>query len=281
MTYALTFMTASIVTYRTPPEELRECLASLSSTEVERIYVVDNSSLPELAEVCREDSRVIYIPNKNTGYGSGHNMAIKMAMESGSAFHLVLNSDVEFVPSVIDNILAYMRQNPEVGIVQPRITYPSGRPQYTCRLLPTPANVFFRRFLPPVGRLLDKRYLISDYDGSYPLSVPSLQGSFLLMRMQALRDCGLFDERYFMYCEDIDLTRRIHTRYRTVYFPQESIRHVHRAASYHSLKMLFIHMVNMTRYFNKWGWFSDPERGQVNAAVMREVKSHIAADHPE
>lgn len=89
-------MTVSIVTYKTPPEELRECLRSLSSTEVERIYVVDNSSLPALAAVCAEDPRTEYIANSNTGYGSGHNMAIRRAMEAGSEFHLVLNSDVEF-----------------------------------------------------------------------------------------------------------------------------------------------------------------------------------------
>lgn len=266
-------MTASIVTYKTPPEELKQCLASLMSPEVKKIYVVDNSSRPELKEVCDADPRTVYIPNKNTGYGSGHNMAIRRAMAEGSEFHLVLNSDVEFEPSVIDNLLGYMRGNPDVGLVQPRITYPSGRPQYTCRLLPTPANVFFRRFLPPVGRLLDKRYLISEYDQKSPLSVPSLQGSFLLLRTKALKECGMFDERYFMYCEDIDLTRRIHTRYRTVFYPGESIRHVHRAASYHSLKMLGIHMVNMIRYFNKWGWFFDPERHRLNEGVMQAVKS--------
>lgn len=266
-------MTVSIVTYNTPPEELRTCLGSLLSPEVEKIYVVDNSSRAELERVCSEDDRVVYIPNKNTGYGSGHNMAIKRAMKEKSEFHLVLNSDVEFEPSVIDNLIAYLRANPDVGLVQPRITYPSGKPQYTCRLLPTPANVFFRRFLPPVGRLLDKRYLIQEYDRSYPISVPSLQGSFLLLRTRALEDCGLFDERYFMYCEDIDLTRRIHTMYRTVYYPGESIRHVHRAASYHSIKMLGIHMVNMVRYFNKWGWLFDADRHKVNEAVLRSVRN--------
>lgn len=267
-------MTASIVTYKTPPDELRECLKSLQSPEVGTIYVVDNSSRPELEEVCREDARVIYIPNKNTGYGSGHNMAIRRAMDEGSEFHLVLNSDVEFIPSVIDRLIAYMRENPDVGVLQPRITYPSGKPQYTCRLLPTPANVFFRRFLPPVGHILDRRYLIRDYDHTYPISVPSLQGSFLLLRSEALKECGMFDERYFMYCEDIDLTRRIHMRYRTVYYPGESIRHVHRAASYHSMKMLGIHIVNMIRYFNKWGWLFDSERGRMNKAVLRKAREH-------
>ncbi len=265
-------MTASIVTYNTPPDELRECLRSLRSAEVEKIYVVDNSSRPELAAVCRADDRVVYIPNENTGYGSGHNMAMRRALKEGSEFHLVLNSDVEFDPEVIDRLISFMRENADVGLVQPRITYPSGKPQYTCRLLPTPANVFFRRFLPPVGHLLDRRYLIRDYDHSYPISVPSLQGSFLLFRMSALKDVGMFDERYFMYCEDIDLTRRVHAHYRTVYYPSVSIRHVHRAASYHSIKMLGIHIVNMIRYFNKWGWFFDPERGRMNEAVVSRAR---------
>ncbi len=271
-------MTVSIVTYKTPPEELRECLCSLSSPEVKRIYVVDNSSLPALAEICKEDKRVEYIPNRNTGYGSGHNMAIHRAMRLGSEFHLVLNSDVEFEPGVIDRLIDYMRKNQDVGLIQPRITYPSGKMQYTCRLLPTPANVFFRRFLPPVGRILDKRYLIQDYDQRQPISVPSLQGSFMLLRTKALEECGMFDERYFMYCEDIDLTRRIHKRYRTIYYPGESIRHVHRAASYHSLKMLCIHIVNMIRYFNKWGWFYDPERHDINERAIAAARKTAAED---
>lgn len=74
-----------------------------------------------------------------------------------------------------------------------------------------------------------------------------------------------------MYPEDIDLTRRIHAVAKTLYWPGATVVHAHRAASYRSMRMAWIHAVNMARYFNKWGWFRDPERRVVNAATMREI----------
>ena len=92
----------------------------------------------------------------------------------------------------------------------------------------------------------------------------------MLLRTQAVQQARLFDERFFMYPEDMDLTRRIHRDYLTVFFPHATIIHNHEKASYKSLKMLWIHIVNMCRYFNKWGWFCDKERTLFNQTVMNE-----------
>ena len=87
------------------------------------------------------------------------------------------------------------------------------------------------------------------------------------MSKVVLREVGLFDERFFMYPEDIDLTRRIHRHYLTACWSGATIIHRHRAASYHSRRMLRIHIVNMIRYFNKWGWIYDPERRDFNRTI--------------
>ena len=58
---------------------------------------------------------------------------------------------------------------------------------------------------------------------------------------------------YFMYPEDIDLTRRIHEHYRTVMYPAVEITHNHAQGSYHSSRLLWIHITNMIKYFIKWG----------------------------
>ena len=92
----------------------------------------------------------------------------------------------------------------------------------------------------------------------------------MLLRTQALQKVRLFDERFFMYPEDIDLTRRIHRDFLTVYYPHVTIIHNHEKASYKSLRMLWIHTINMCRYFNKWGWFSDKERDLFNATAIKE-----------
>jgi len=80
----------------------------------------------------------------------------------------------------------------------------------------------------------------------------------------------MFDERFFMYPEDIDLTRRIHRKYRTVFYPEVSVVHQHAQGSYSNVKLLFIHIRNMVRYFNKWGWFFDKERREINNEILKQ-----------
>ena len=93
----------------------------------------------------------------------------------------------------------------------------------------------------------------------------------MFLRVSALRKVGLFDERFFMYGEDLDLSRRMHRQYKTIYYPDAAVVHAHRAESYHSGKMLWVHIENIAIYFNKWGWFFDPERRKVNKKVRREI----------
>jgi GT2 family glycosyltransferase len=113
----------------------------------------------------------------------------------------------------------------------------------------------------------NKRYELRDLDLSRPVNAPYLSGCFMMLRTQAVVEAGLFDERFFMYPEDIDLTRRIHRNYLTLYHPQWTITHAHARSSYKNKHMLRIHIQNMCRYFNKWGWFSDPERQTFNRSL--------------
>ena len=80
----------------------------------------------------------------------------------------------------------------------------------------------------------------------------------------------MFDPRFFMYPEDIDLTRRMHRLGHTVYWPHATIVHAHRAESKRSARMRRIHIVNMMRYFRKWGFFFDSERRHVNRRLMKD-----------
>lgn len=265
-------ITISIVTYNTDTEELKNCFASLSSHQVKKIYVIDNSRQNYLFEFCKSIQNVEYIPNENIGYGAAHNIAIKKATSEGSDYHLVLNSDVYFEPIVLDNIVDYMDKREDVAMVQPNIIYPDGRLQYTCRLLPTPANLIFRRFLPrKLVEGMNYRYLLKMFDHKTELNVPYHQGSFLFFRTSCFKKVGLFDERFFMYPEDIDITRRMHKYYRTMFWPDVTVVHAHRAASYKSKKMLKIHMWNMIKYFTKWGWIFDKERRDWNKQLLDEL----------
>ncbi|MCI9284949.1 MAG: glycosyltransferase family 2 protein [Muribaculaceae bacterium] len=262
--------TVSIVTYHPPEGELNHCLDCLVAAKVDRIYVIDNGRDEATRSVAAGYPDVIYVPSDNVGYGAGHNLALRMVMadEQPPRYHLVMNSDVSFKADIMGRIVAYMDSHPDIGALQPLILSPDGTPQYTCRMLPSPTDVFMRRFLPKSWfRGRRDRYLLKHLDLSRAWNIPYHQGSFMFMRLDALRKAGLFDERFFMYPEDMDLTRRIHALSPTVYWPGVSVVHDHRAASYVSLRMLWIHVVNMIRYFNKWGWIFDRGRREYNKSI--------------
>jgi GT2 family glycosyltransferase len=200
-----------------------------------------------------------YIFNKaNLGYGRAHNIALEKSLKTEAKYHLVLNSDIEFTPDTISQLVQFMDTHPDVGHVMPLVRYPDGNIQYLAKQLPTPFDLFARRFLP---RAWTKRrnaqfenhwfYQQPDYKTQL-LDVPYLSGCFMFLRADALRKVGLFDPRFFMYPEDIDLTRRIHTHYRTVMYPAVEITHNHAQGSYHSPRLLWIHITNMLKYFWKW-----------------------------
>lgn len=100
------------------------------------------------------------------------------------------------------------------------------------------------------------------------MDVPFLSGCFMFLRMDALREVGLFDERIFLYTEDTDLTRRIHQRYRTIFFPEVTIYHHNQRASYKNFIILLYHVFSAIKYFNKWGWFNDNEREYINQRIL-------------
>lgn len=95
----------------------------------------------------------------------------------------------------------------------------------------------------------------------------------MLMRCDTLRRVGLFDERFFLYFEDVDLSRRIGRVARTVFFPGVQVEHGYAAGSYRNARLLWHHIVSAVRYFNKWGWLDDPERARVNEHALRALTS--------
>lgn len=265
-------LNVSIVLYRPDWEQVSALThALLQSQRVNRVYWIDNS--PQAAEqLPLQSERIQYQHNPtNLGYGAAHNIAIRESIYDNIPFHLVINPDIILDAKELDRMLDFVSQNPLVGSLMPKVTYPNGQLQYLCKLLPTPLDVFGRRFLPSswiAQRNHQYEMRASGYDKI--MNIPYLSGCFMLLRTEAIRQARLFDERFFMYPEDMDLTRRIHRNYLTVYFPHATIIHNHEKASYKSLKMLWIHMVNMCRYFNKWGWFRDKERQLFNDTAICE-----------
>lgn len=263
---------ASIVTYKTHPDELSSVLRCAVESTVEKIYIVDNSPSEELRSFADFSPQIDYIGGHgNIGYGAAHNIAIRKAISDGAEYHIVLNPDIEFQPDDIQRMTDYMDSHSEVGWVMPRVIYPDGEMQYLCKLLPAPMDLIGRRFLGflPSTRKRDQRFemRVSGYDRE--MDPPFCSGCFMFLRTDTLRDVGLFDDRIFMYGEDLDLSRRIYTseRWTTRFWPEVTIVHAHNKESYRSRKLLWIHMKSIVYYFNKYGWLFDNERKKVNAAV--------------
>jgi GT2 family glycosyltransferase len=101
-------------------------------------------------------------------------------------------------------------------------------------------------------------------DQSYeqPMEVPFLPGCFMFFRTSVLRPLDGFDERYFLYVEDLDLSRRAATLARNLYLPDVEITHEAQRGAYKSLRLLRYFAVSVVRYFNKWGWLEQPWFGR-------------------
>ena len=243
----------------------------LHVTNLRKLFLIDNSE-----EKCKniplksEKVRYMHMP-KNLGYGRAHNIALRDSAYHRVDFHLVMNSDIHVKAEDIDSMHDWMLANPLVGQLMPKVVNPDGTQQYLAKRLPSPLDVFGRRFLPTsLIKRRNARYELRDLDLSRPINAPYLSGCFMMLRTKAVVEAGLFDERYFMYPEDVDLTRTIHRNYLTLYQPQWRIVHAHKKASYKDKHMLWVHIQNMCRYFNKWGWFVDRERRLFNALLTSD-----------
>jgi GT2 family glycosyltransferase len=266
-------ITASIVIYKNSLVFLQQAVDSfLNSTPDSILYLIDNSPTNAYSKHFQHP-RIIYIfNNKNIGFGAGHNVALKEILnDTKSSFHVVLNPDVFFENDVIKKLSTCMQRDPAIGLIMPKVLYPDGRLQPLCRLLPSPLTLFCRRFLhfyPSWSNRLNHWYEMhfSGYDKM--MDVPFLSGCFMFLRLDTLREVGLFDERIFLYTEDTDLTRRIHQKYRTIFFPEAVVYHYHERGSYKSAAELMHHVSSAITYFNKWGWFTDSERKFINEQAM-------------
>ena len=237
---------------------IRRAVKSLfaSSLKVE-LVIVDNSQTQALKSSLTDLPLKYHFSEGNSGYGRGHNKALEIC--SKSRYHVVINPDIIIAPSTIESLSAFLDENPDVGMACPKILNSDGTIQHLNKRYPTVFDLFLRRFLPKFlvslfRKRLD-RYEMKDkgYDSLY--DVEAMSGAFMFCRTDVLRNLEGFDPRYFMYFEDFDLGRKFQELgFRTVYFPYASVTHLWERAAHKKLKITFVFIVNMFRYFNKWGW---------------------------
>ncbi|MGI5888767.1 MAG: glycosyltransferase family 2 protein [Oscillospiraceae bacterium] len=253
-----------IVNYRTY-DKCRETIADVIkyTRGVDfTLYVVDNASgTGELAELKREFPSIRDVQSPwNGGFGAGNNLVID---ELDSKYHVFINPDIGLDSDVITELAEYMEENPDVGIVTPKILNPDGTVQVLGKRNPTVLSLVGRRILKNKLKPEVEHYEMLDEDLSVPQDIQFATGCFTMIRTQVFRKIGGFDsDRFFMYYEDMDITRRTieEAGMRAVYYPYAHVTHKWERASAHSAKYFMILVDGMFRYFNKWGWqFRYPE----------------------
>ncbi len=265
-------ITASLVLYHSPDKQVKRILNCIQDSIIDKVFVIDNSSCKNSEILCSSFSKAEYQTHENTGYGDSHNIGMRKAMELKSDYHLVVNPDIYFDKNLVTTLCRYMDENQDVAQIMPKIINPMGELQNLCKLITSPFNLLLKRFFTKkIKEKMSYKFQLKFTDYNHIMNVPYLSGCFMFFRTKAFEIVGVFDERFFMYPEDIDITRRMHEKYKTIYYPFVSVVHDHAAESYHSKKMLKIHILNMIKYFNKWGWFFDKKRRVINRQILYEL----------
>jgi len=269
-------LTISLVVYNTNEEILMPLINSINQIKIPvKLIVIDNSDRPNLQLFFEKTDAHYVFNNHNLGYGKAHNKAIEIG-KSLAPFHLIVNPDVVINLDCVENGINFLIQHLNVGLLMPKVLYPNGQIQHLCKLLPTPFNLIFRRFIPKsVSNSFKKslnEYELLNKDYNKKMFLNNLSGCFMLIPHEVLNKTGKFDENFFMYLEDTDLSRRISAVYDAVYLPSISIIHNYEKGSYKNKKLLLYHIKSAIYYFNKWGWFFDKERIVKNKKVLQQVQ---------
>jgi len=253
-------VSATIVTYDNDFSMLKKAIESFLNTFISvKLYIVDNSPYNYL-KILENDARIEYQHNpSNPGFGAAHNIAILKAIEVGSDYHIILNPDIYFEKGTLEKLCLFMDSHADIGHVMPKVTYPNGDFQYLCKTNPTFFDLFARGFMPVfLKKVFQKRmdkYEYKDHDYNEIIyDIPYLSGCFMFLRTITLEKVGLFDDKFFMYLEDADLTRRFLEVCRTAYYPEAHVYHHFAKLTHKKFKFKWITVESAVVYFNKWGW---------------------------
>lgn len=248
------------VTYNSEKEisQLIQNIESLSEGAFSvDVFIVDNGSQDGTIDIVRHcanlySNLVLIQPKENKGFGAGNNAVLKLIQ---SDYHVLINPDVRVQsPAVIQGLIDYMDQHQDVGLLSPKILNVDGTVQKLFRHNPTVLDMAIR-FISP--NLLKKRqdwYVHAETGYTQQGIIEQASGAFMFFRTSTFKEIAGFDERYFMYMEDADITRKINNVSKAVFFPEVSVTHKWHRQNHSNLKFIGYNIRSMAQYFNKWGW---------------------------
>lgn len=233
----------SVVSHR-QADLIRALLDSLRQHCATPVELLITSNLPEdlaLPEQARFPVRR-WVNDAPQGFGANHNAAFRQARGD---YFCVLNPDIRLTADPLPGLLSRLRDHPEAGVIAPRVVAPDGRVEDSARSFPSPWSIARKL----AGRNRDRQSLHDRLDCD-TLAMDWVAGMFMLFPRRVFEDLGGFDERYFLYYEDVDLCSRLHAAGRAVlYSPPVSVIHDARRESHRNLRYLRWHLASMLRFF--------------------------------
>lgn len=216
-----------------------------------KLYVVDNASTDGTVDVIRKNFPQVEIieSKENKGFGAGHNAVIK---KLNSKYHFLINPDISVRDDVFTKMAEYMDKNEDIGILSPKICCPDGSKQVLGKREPKIKYLAASRFRKEEPSKLLREYAMLDRDDSDCYDIEIASGCFVMIRTDIFKKIGGFDDRYFLYFEDFDLSRTVRQNNRVVYFPFASVYHEWERGSKKNKKLLIIHCQSLVKYKLKW-----------------------------
>lgn len=234
-------------------EDVIACYASImnafSFPKFFEVIISSNSNYPlaKQKEIISQHTTLKWIFNKKNG-GFAYAMNQGLASAEGDVL-IIMNPDIR-LKFGLEKMLNYLSSHSEIGIIAPKIRNSEGQIQDSFRNFITPTNFLMRH----LNRFLKSNNPIEVY--KYPNKVDWVIGAFMMMSRQTYNITKGLDERYFLYCEDMDFCKRVHLNgYSVVYYPESEIEYEGTRSARKSWKYACIFMKSLLKYWQKFGLY--------------------------
>lgn len=220
------------------------------------LYVIDNSSRDGTVEYVNSidpQAEILRI-HWNVGFGAGHNLVLPRLARNGSKYHVIINPDIVLEEDAITKMAHYMDEHPDVVMLSPRIVFPATHEDQVLGKR-NPSMIYLaasRLRRGAIAKKLLSDYAMLDHNMDEPFEIENATGCFMFIRTEALQKIGGFDERYFLYFEDCDITRMLAKEGRVLYYPHAVVGHVWNRESKKDMKLARVQIESMFKYFWKW-----------------------------
>jgi GT2 family glycosyltransferase len=267
---------ASVVLYNPDRNDFLKLLKSLIPSSLEDDLRIDFCFVDNSSNVCdfvkkavddfpsNKNLRLFYLHTpKNLGYGGANNFVFNkydIARENGVKYDyfIIINPDIYFGSDLIKNVVHQMQSVTNgIGLASVKILNPDGSLQYVHRKFPSRFDIFARSVARITGgrmfqNLTQEQEMREHYNNQNGyFNAEMISGCFMVFKSDAFRTIGGFDERFFMYYEDMDISLRCRKLYRNIVFTNLFVYHKWKRGSGKSLKLFVIHLLSFVMYFSK------------------------------